>query len=157
MGGDGPHNGPRNSSLGLARLGHDRFLGVGGSGTFTTTVPVLCTGGTLQLTADVLAARGSVRVGVAGDAALSVEKVVPVTSISTRHSLAWRGGSLLALRGKNISLVFKLAHAQVYTVSFKQTTHRPLSGARCPRTAGRGLGKRSSVARPRATARRSTT
>merc|ERR1711997_739459 len=40
MGGNGPHNGPRNSSLGLATLRHDGFVAVGGTGVFSTSQPI---------------------------------------------------------------------------------------------------------------------
>ena len=40
QGGNGPHSGERNSSLGLAVLGKDRFAGFSGTGTFMTTKKV---------------------------------------------------------------------------------------------------------------------
>ena len=52
MGGNGPHNGARNSSFGLATLGLDRFAGLAGTGTLVTRA-VIVTGKTLMLTADV--------------------------------------------------------------------------------------------------------
>ena len=60
MGGNGPHNGARNTSLGMLKLGVDRFAGLRGSAKFATR-SVLCTGPVLRLSADV-AAGGSVGV-----------------------------------------------------------------------------------------------
>ena len=67
MGGNGPHNGARNTSLGMSTLRMDGFAGLKGSGTVTTK-PILVTGPVLRLTADVGAggAGAAVRVGVVG-------------------------------------------------------------------------------------------
>ena len=46
-GGNGPHNGARNTSLGMMRLRMDGFAGLAGSGTFTTR-SLLCTGPVLR-------------------------------------------------------------------------------------------------------------
>merc|ERR1712023_373578 len=60
MGGDGAHNGFRNSSLGLATLRPDGFAGIRADAEelSTTTVPLLVEGATLIITADVLAPTG---------------------------------------------------------------------------------------------------
>lgn len=74
----------------------------------------------LHLTADVHVG-GSVKVGVAGNLALSVDAAVPVTTNATSRLLTWsRGASLHGLLGQNITLVFKLIDAQVYTVTFQR-------------------------------------
>ena len=59
MGGDGPHDGPRNSSLGLATFRPSGFAGIGlassaSTGTLTTTT-LTAAGGRLVLTADLAA------------------------------------------------------------------------------------------------------
>merc|ERR1712187_362961 len=90
MGGNGPHNGARNSSIGLATLGVDRYMGLSGTG-YVTTSMVSCTGEILTVTADVMKG-GSIRVGVVGVAGLSTAEAVAITETSTDHEVKFNGG-----------------------------------------------------------------
>ena len=75
MGGNGPHSGVRNTSLGLATLpSFDRFAGVGGSGRATAAAARLVTGSRLTVTADALAAGASISVGAVGQVGSSRER-----------------------------------------------------------------------------------
>jgi hypothetical protein len=116
----GPHNGPRNTSLGLALLPPDRFGGVAGSGTITTTA-VLVTGvGVLTVTADILHTGGSVRLGAVGESGLSVFDAVPITTNVTDAAVLFAGGKTFeGLIGKDVRLVLVAEKAMVYTVGFK--------------------------------------
>ena len=117
MGGNGPHTGPRNTSLGLATLRHDGFIAVGGTGYFVLQVPVPC-GHALALTLDVTRSGGSVRVGIVGEADLSLARAVPLATNATRAQVRWEGGGDLSkLAGKNVTLEFELRDANVYTVA----------------------------------------
>ena len=122
MGGNGPHSGPRNSSFALANMRPDGFASVSGSGT-VCTVPVMCTGPILVITADV--GSGSVRVGVVGGeakaAGLSPSDAAPVTTDTTDHVVVFSSGkaTLAPLMGKYIVLELVLDRAAVFTVGFK--------------------------------------
>jgi hypothetical protein len=100
-------------------------VAVGGSGTFTTTEPVLCTGSILRVNADVIAAGGSIKVGVVGDGILTLDNAVPVTTNATNALLAWKSEGahpLERLKGKKIKLVFQVEGAQLYTVLFDSSS-----------------------------------
>jgi hypothetical protein len=89
FGGNGPHFGNRNTSLGLATLRtFDRFAGVGGTGHFISSkhAPVTVAGNTLVVTADALPCsddtspkgRPSVSVGIVGFPGFSLLDALPV-------------------------------------------------------------------------------
>lgn len=121
MGGDGPHNGPRNSSLGLAELRSDGFIAISGTGSFETVVPVLCTGAKLILTADVVSDTGSVRIGVVGEERLSADTAEAVVQNTTDSVASWSTGADLShLIGQTLLLEIKLQDALLYTVGFRQ-------------------------------------
>jgi hypothetical protein len=117
MGGDGPHNGLRNSSLGLATLRKDGFAGMSGTGEFTTR-NVTVTGADLFVSADVMQG-GSVAVGVVGHGSLSVDDAVPITADATDKTVAFKGGATLkGLVGTEVTLQIRLTKATIYTVGF---------------------------------------
>eukprot|EP00937_MAST-01D_sp_MAST-1D-sp2_P007180 g7180.t1 len=120
MGGNGPHNGPRNTSLGLAMLRPDGFGGIGGSGHATTkTLPVPAGATTLTVTLDVLGRAGSVRVGAAGVTGLDAASATPVTGNSTDHRVVFASGrSFGELAGTSVELELVVESAMVYTVGF---------------------------------------
>ena len=104
MGGNGPHNGARNSSLGLATLPVDRFAGLTyPSSSFSssaslsfTTKPIKCTGGTLLISADVASGTNSIRVGAVGVTGLGLDDMAhPVSSNVTRAAVTYANGIYL--------------------------------------------------------------
>jgi len=117
MGGNGPHNGARNSSLGLATLRKDGFAGFSGTGTFTTrNVTVTAEG--LFISADVMRG-GSVAVGVVGHSGLTLDDAIPLTADATDKTVSFKGGgSLKGLIGTEVTLNIKLMMATIYTVGF---------------------------------------
>lgn len=123
-GGNGPHNGPRNTSIGMARLRPDGFGGLLGSGS-VTTVPILVSGPTLIISADVFGQRASVRVGVVGVPGLSIAESMPIAANVTDGAAIFTGSaSLGSLVGQHVRLVLELSSAMVYTVGF--TRAQPL-------------------------------
>ena len=120
-GGNGPHGGPRQGGLGLARLRPDGFAGYepiarGGTGCVVTT-PVTCTGRTLRVSAD--AAKGDVRVSVLGARGLSRHDCRIIGDDVTDAPVQWEGGRDLArLVGKQVALQFELGNAKLYGFSF---------------------------------------
>jgi hypothetical protein len=123
MGGNGPHNGPRNTSLGLMRLRMDGFAGVRGSGSFTTR-SLLCTGPVLRITADMVGGGGgggSVSVGVVGTGGdgLRLSDATALTANVTDGAVVFTGAKTFAgLVGKNVTLQVEMKRAVLYTVSF---------------------------------------
>ena len=116
----GPHNGARNTSMGLALLRPDGFGGLVGSGTATTT-GVLVTGAILTVSCDIRAS-GSVRVGAIGHRGLGVADATAVTASVTDGRVAFGGGaSFAALVGSTVELAIEVTgDAMVYTVGFTQ-------------------------------------
>ena len=114
----GPHNGPRNSSIGLATLRLDGFGGVSGTGV-ATTVPIKVTGPTLTISVDLLAPGGSVRIGAKGASSLGVDASNLITANSTDAAVQFADGkSFASLVGSNVTLVILAKDAIVYTVGF---------------------------------------
>eukprot|EP01043_Picozoa_sp_COSAG02_P033299 COSAG02_NODE_2265_length_9290_cov_136.371628_7_plen_286_part_00 len=134
MGGNGPHNGPRNTSLGMSTLRMDGFAGVLTEKLVTIeTRKVLVTGPIMRVTADFipgLSPKGSLRVGMIGPGSdfLRVGDAVPVTANVTdglmTHCVQPHGvciganKTFAALVGKNITLAIEFSAAILYTVSF---------------------------------------
>jgi len=117
MGGNGPHGGDRNSSLGLARLRLDGFASMSGTGTLVTTA-LKCSGAKLRVTVDVEAG-GSLLVGIAGDQARAPEEAVPLQSNATDAVVNYASGAdYSALVGMQVRLTFVLKGASAYTVSW---------------------------------------
>jgi hypothetical protein len=118
-GGNGPHNGARNTSLGLATFRPDGLLSVSGTGE-ATTILILCTGAHLIVTADLAESTGSVAVGLlGGKAGLGIGNAVPITASSTDTPVVFKGGATFAsLVGKQVQLTFKLSGAAVFTYGF---------------------------------------
>jgi len=120
MGGNGPHNGPRNTSLGMMKLRMDGFAGLRGSGTVTTR-SILCTGPHLRLTADVEIG-GSVRVGMVAGAAgagLGLPEATPIMASVTDGVVVFKSGKTFAgLVGKSVTLTIEIKDATLFTVSF---------------------------------------
>ncbi len=120
MGGNGPHSGWRNSSLGLATLRQDGYASLAGSGR-VVTLPLMCTGTTLRVTVDMLpgAAAPSLKVGLAAVPAsdpLSLAQAVPVTKNATNFAVSFAGGASFEKHvGSTVKLELELAEAAVFT------------------------------------------
>ena len=84
-----------------------------------TTVEVPCTGAQLVVTVDVLAPGGSVAAGLAlGDVAVS--QATAITANATDYPVSFKGGAdFAAYVGKNVSLVFEVRGASVFTFGFQ--------------------------------------
>ena len=133
MGGDGPHDGARKSSLGLATLRPDGWSYVSGPGTFTTP-SLTVTAEMLTVTADFGAdGGGALRFGVVPDGAteppaeLSLNNSVPLRSNKTDVAMRWlghgRSPDLSSLLGKSVKLEVSLeGGAMLYAVGFAQRT-----------------------------------
>jgi hypothetical protein len=122
MGGNGPHNGARNSSLGLATLRMDGFAGLraGADRIVVETVPLSVAGSSLVVTADV-SSGGSVCIGVLGEADLSVDDCVPITGDVTDMPVQFNGGKTLdGLVGSDVTLQIAVKDAMIYTFGFKK-------------------------------------
>ncbi len=129
MGGNGPHDGARDSALGLAMLRPDGFASVRGHGIFTS--PSLnVTDALLTATVDFGAAGGALRIGVLPDSAtdppieLSMKYSVPLTANATDATMRWssRQGSspdLESLIGQTVKLQMSLeGDAMLYALGF---------------------------------------
>jgi hypothetical protein len=120
-GSDGPHTNWRKGGLGLAYLPMNRFAGIGPEDRrqpgVVTTVPVVWDGKDLTITADVDG--GYVRVGVLGDAELTLEECLPVKTSIIDGQVVWRGKNTQKLRGKQVRLVFEVQNARLYGFSFR--------------------------------------
>eukprot|EP00900_Chrysochromulina_parva_P003258 jgi/Chrpa1/12933/Chrysochromulina_OHIO_Genome00022119-RA len=120
MGGNGPHSGARNSSLGLATLRRDGYASLMGSGR-VVTVPLTCTGPQLKVSVDMLpgAAAASFRVGLAAVPAsdpLSLAHALPVTMNVTDAAIRFHSGASFEKHvGATVALELELAEAAVYT------------------------------------------
>lgn len=122
-GGNGPHFGARNTSLGLAELRADGFVGVSGSATLLLG-PIECVGPLLVISADTDGGRGggSLRVGLAnaqpGEPGIDV-----ATPISRRNVTSWpvnfpKGVSFEAHVGRLVNLSIEMIDSTLYTVGF---------------------------------------
>ena len=127
MGGNGPHNGERNSSLGLATMRRDGFAGVGGVGRLEL-LPILITAELLTVTYDAPPDGGALRIGLADPSisiGLSLEHSIPLTTSGTDHVMSFTGGcggpDFGAYVGSNATLAIELsggAGGILYTVGF---------------------------------------
>ena len=98
----------------------DGFAGLRGTGAFISR-SVLCTGPVLRLTADVVAAGGSVSVGLAGGGAagLSVADASPIVANTTDGAMVFHGGKdFRSLVGKQVTLDIEIKDAMLFTVGF---------------------------------------
>ena len=121
-GSNGTHYDWRDGSLCLAALRPYGFAGYEPVDTSKVaeiqTVPVLCTGGRLTVTADI-GADGFVTVAVSGDTELGFDRCTPITETVTDDPVAWRGTpNLSRLKNKRISMVFRQKNARLYAFSF---------------------------------------
>jgi hypothetical protein len=130
MGGNGPHNGQRNSSLGLATLqSWHHFAGVSGMGTITlgkllVTGRTLCiTVGTVESGEDDGEVGGYVQIGTNMDKNLLPELSTKIVRSAEKHPIAYTGAGADYSRyiGKEIELTILIKGAfVVYTVSFEK-------------------------------------
>lgn len=136
IGGNGPHNGDRNSSLGLATLEtFDRFAGIGGSGG-NGTVAVFdglfeVDGELLVVTADSLVYGGDdsdsyVRVGVECDdgcdglGAKDATKIMLGEGNATDTVVEWASGKTIEdLKGKKVKIQVEVGDAILYSIGFQ--------------------------------------
>lgn len=116
-GNDRGHNGPRRGFFCRARLRPDGFAGLAPGSAAAATVltqPIEVSGRRLRVCAD--AARGSVRIGIAGSSQHSLESCRPITSDG---EAVWKGGrDLASLRGRQAQFQIELQAATLYTLSF---------------------------------------
>lgn len=118
-GGNGPHNGARNTSIGLATLRPDGFGGIAGSGTLITTADLLVTGPTLTVTADINNYGGSVRVALQSEPGLGLANSVPILQNCTDAPVKFsEGKTLKSLIGKRVSIIAEINHGMLYTFGF---------------------------------------
>ena len=152
MGGNGPHSGARNSSLGLAKLRKDGYAGVGGSGKIVL-LPVRCTHEMLTVTYDAAErGGGSIRIGLADvrvSPGLSVNASIPLTHSATDAIMHFAGGcggpDFTPLIGQDVTLAVQMTGGTLYTVGFtKRPGRQPPRGCRTLRTL-RGLGRHLSA------------
>jgi len=139
MGGNGPHSGERNSSLGVATLRQDGYASVRGSGKLLT-VELLVTGPWLTVTADVDVGGGSVRVGVPdtgpdSPVGLLTAKSIPLTANGTAVHMTFEGGcggpDFMPYIGKKIVLEAQLESASLYTIGFAPRGDGSSGRSRC--------------------------
>ena len=112
-----------NGAIGLAKWRLDRFVSADGlgEGSFLRTVPIVFSGGRLEVNA---------RVAVGG--ALTVEiqdaggRPLPgfaeselLRGDSLRHTLRWKGANLVTLSGKPVMLKFHLKGTELYSFAFR--------------------------------------
>ena len=117
-GSNGPHTAWRDGGLGLARLRPDGFAGLRAEGTgAVVTIPVVCSGSRLRVSAD--AAVGAIRVAVLGAEGLGADSCTSLTGNVTDAPVSWGvGHGLGGLRGTTIQLRFELESATLYSFSF---------------------------------------
>ena len=136
MGGNGPHNGARNTSLGLATLRADGFSGISGTSasSFQTTSKVKVTGKYLRVSVDrtsagdddvtATAAAFSFKIGVSSAKGLGVadcngaEGGSDVTDAVVEYA---SGATFESLVGTSVVFEIQMAHAILYTISFTDT------------------------------------
>ena len=126
MGGNGPHGGARNSSLGLAMLRRDGFAAITAGGPIghdagsVFTIPIKCTGSTMVATLDVAAGiGGKVQIGAVGFPDVSAGQAYPLEANATNAPVTYVGGKNFApLLGRMISLEIRLERASLYTIGF---------------------------------------
>ena len=123
MGGNGPHNGVRNSSLGFALLRADGFASVAAPSAPGAAVirNVTVTAARLTATVDVLAAGGSVRIGARGVPGLGVADAAPLAASATDAVVAFAGGKDFAgLLGRVLDFDVELGQGSaLFTVGFE--------------------------------------
>ena len=126
MGGNGPHSGDRNSSLGLATLRKDGFASVAGTGVMRT-LPLLVTGRQLTVTADFASSGGWLQIGVADTGpstpiGIAANHSLRVSANGTDIAVHFRGGcggpDFASLLGTNVTLEVLMSDAYLYTVGF---------------------------------------
>ena len=135
MGGNGPHNGARNTSLGLATLRADGFSGISGTSasSFQTTSKIEVTGKYLRVSLDrtstsdddaAAAAVFSFKIGVSSVKGLGVadcngaEGGSDVTDAVVEYA---SGATFESLVGTSVVFEIQMAHAILYTISFTDT------------------------------------
>ena len=127
MGGNGPHSGERNTSLGLATLpSFDRLAGLRGTGRAVAARAVPVAASALTVTADGLAPGASVRVGAVGVAGLGLDDCPALALDDANATDAPLGLDFSALVGTNVTLELELVGAVLYSVGFADDYGRPL-------------------------------
>ena len=144
FGGDGPHFGPRNSTLLLATLPPDGFAGLAAGGTARriTTHPLRCGGRAPALTATVAGrgGRGGGRIrarvlradGKTPVKGLGFDASKPVLRDAVDEPLAWRPSVGAAPVPEVCVLQFEIRDAVLYTFGFAATQRAPAAPAPPP-------------------------
>jgi len=121
MGGNGPHNGERNSSLGLALLRADGFASVAAPTQGAAVISnVTVSAARLTATVDVLSAGGSVRIGARGVPGLGLADSTPFTASATDAEVTFAGGrNFAALVGQIVDFDVEIVAGAVFTLGFE--------------------------------------
>lgn len=119
MGGNGPHSGERNSSLGLAVLRRDGFASVRGTGNFTT-VDLKVAASTLRLTVDVFNDDAYVQLCQINDTRVDAERMQNNVTDAKVDDL-----DLSSYIGQYVHLTFQLHDAALYTLAFSDEDDTP--------------------------------
>ena len=121
MGGNGPHNGDRNSSLGLATLpSWDHFAGIRGTGDFILA-PLLVTGPRLRVTVDLddEEEASSLQIGVLDGGPLAPQHATVVHSSTVDGEIIFEGGATFhAIIGERVELVVSITNGIIYAVGW---------------------------------------
>lgn len=115
---NGPHTGWRDGFFCLSRLRSDGFAGLAANKVKGTVVtkPVEITSADLSL--NVEAPNGLVRVGVLQSETCSLENSIPIKGDHLSATCAWTGANLSPLVGKKVQLVFEMQSAKAYSFQF---------------------------------------
>jgi hypothetical protein len=120
FGGDGPHNGARNTSLGLALLRADGFASVVAEKRGTAVIAdVKVTAALLTATVDIIGPGGSVRLGARGVPGLSLADCTPLTVTATDAEVVFAGGrDFSSLVGEVVDFEVELEAGAIFTIGF---------------------------------------
>jgi len=122
MGGDGPHNGPRNSALGAATLRADGFAAVAAAVSGGAVIAnVTVTAARLTATLDILAQSGGhLRIGARGVPGLGIADCTPLVANGTDAPVSFAGGQDFAsLLGQTLDFDVELVGAALYALGFE--------------------------------------
>jgi len=120
FGGNGPHNGARNTSLGLALLRADGFASVAAATRGTAVIAnVIVTAARLTVTVDIIGPGGNVRIGVRGVPGLGPADCTPLTATATDAEVAFAGGrDFSSLVGEAVDFEVELEAGAIFTIGF---------------------------------------
>eukprot|EP01084_Bolivina_argentea_P075573 136989_1 len=124
FGGNGPHDGARNSSFAMARIRMDGFAGVTNKNknenAFIESYTLVVSGEYLFVNIDVIGnMNGFARVGLKNVEKFNVSDCRVINKNVTNSIVSWENGnSLNSLIGKSVNVQFELNNAVLYTFGF---------------------------------------